>query len=94
MSFFIKQMIINKLRQISPKDILVYSDEYGFSINKEQANAIANYVRTKRINPFDKREREKMLRDLSEITDQHTAIKANKLFHELIKSYGLEHLFE
>ncbi|WP_096270603.1 DUF2624 domain-containing protein [Paucisalibacillus globulus] len=93
MSIFIKQMIINKMRQITPEDILIYSQKYGFVISQEQAIEISNYVRRKKLNPFDKREREKMLRDLSEITDRNTAIKANKLFYELIKSYGLEHLF-
>jgi hypothetical protein len=93
MSIFIKQMIINKMRQITTNDVLNYSKKYGFSINKEQAQAISNYVRKKRVNPFDKREREKMLQDLTDITDRGTALKANKLFHELIKSHGLEHLF-
>ncbi|WP_042145953.1 DUF2624 domain-containing protein [Paucisalibacillus sp. EB02] len=93
MSIFIKQMIINKMRQITPEEILDYSQKYGFVISMEQAIEISNYVRKKKINPFDRREREKMLKDLTEITDQKTAIKANKLFYELIKSYGLEHLF-
>jgi hypothetical protein len=94
MSIFIKQMIINKMRQITPEDVLIYSQKYGFVISREQAIEISKYVRRKKLNPFDKREREKMLKDLSEITDRNTAIKANKLFYELIKSYGLEHLFD
>ena len=93
MSMFIKQMIINKMRQISPGEVFDYARKYGFSISRDQAKAISNYVRQKRVNPFEKKERDKMLRDLSEITDRNTAIKADKLFHELIKSYGLEHLF-
>jgi hypothetical protein len=93
MSIFIKQMILTKLRQITPNEILEYSTKYGFQVTRQQAEQISNYVRSKRINPFDKKEREKMLLDLSEITDQQTAMKANQLFHELIKSYGLEHLF-
>ncbi|WP_339214644.1 DUF2624 domain-containing protein [Ornithinibacillus sp. FSL M8-0202] len=93
MSVFIKQIILNKMRQITAEDILQYSGEYGFTITRQQAEEIANYVHTKKINPFDKREREKMLHDLSEITDRQTALKADRLFHELIKSYGLEHLF-
>ncbi|GGA68494.1 DUF2624 domain-containing protein [Ornithinibacillus halotolerans] len=93
MSIFIKQIIINKMRHITTEDVAHYSKQYGFSISREQAQEISNYVRSKQINPFERREREKMLHDLSKITDRETAIKANKLFHELIKSYGLEHLF-
>ncbi|MFS0672829.1 DUF2624 domain-containing protein [Ornithinibacillus sp. 179-J 7C1 HS] len=93
MSIFIKQIILNKMRQITPEDVIEYSGQYGFSISRQQATDIATYVRTKRLNPFESKEREKMLQDLSEITDRQTALKANKLFHELIKSYGLEHLF-
>lgn len=94
MSFIVKQIILTKLKQISAEDILKYAGEYGFSISPAQAKQISNYVRSNRINPFDKKEREKMLRDLSTITDPQTAKKANQLFQELIKSYGLEDLFK
>ncbi|MEN2765969.1 DUF2624 domain-containing protein [Ornithinibacillus xuwenensis] len=94
MSFFIKQLILNKMRQLSPEEVLEYGKKYGFSISRQQAQDIASYVRRNNINPFDKRERKKMFNDLSQITNPETANKANQLFHELIKSYGLEHLFE
>lgn len=81
------------MRQITAEDILQYSGEYGFILTRQQAQEIANYIHNNKIDPFDKNEREKMLHDLSKITDRQTALKANKLFHELIKSYGLEHLF-
>ncbi|WP_047986306.1 DUF2624 domain-containing protein [Ornithinibacillus californiensis] len=93
MSIFIKQIILSKMKQISPSDVFHYSQEYGFTISRQQAQEISNYVRRNRVNPFERKEREKMLKDLSEITDRETAIKANQLFQELIKSYGLEHLF-
>lgn len=34
-----------------------------------------------------------MFRELARITDENTAKKAEKLFQETIKAYGLEHLF-
>ncbi|WP_010097015.1 DUF2624 domain-containing protein [Ornithinibacillus scapharcae] len=94
MSLFIKQIILNKMRQITPEDVYSNANQYGFTITKNQAVEISNYVRKNRVNPFNKRDREKMLYDLSQITDQETAMKANQLFNELIKSYGLEHLLE
>lgn len=94
MSLFIKQIILSKLRQITPEDVYSNASQYGFTITKNQAVEISNYVRSNRVNPFNARDREKMLYDLSQITDQETAMKANRLFHELIKSYGLGHLLE
>ncbi|GIO27562.1 DUF2624 domain-containing protein [Ornithinibacillus bavariensis] len=93
MSFFIKQIILTKMRQITSEDILKYAKEYGFNLSSEQAKEISKYVQGNRIDPFDKKERDKMLNDLSRITDPQTAKKANQLFHELIKSYGVEDLF-
>jgi ABC-type antimicrobial peptide transport system permease subunit len=93
MSFFIKQIILTKLRHITAEDIIKYAKEYGFKLSFEQAKEISNYVQRNRIDPFDKKELEKMLYDLSKITDPQTAKKANKLFQELIKSYGVEDLF-
>ncbi len=94
LSIFIKQIILNKFRNITPHEVYEYAHNYGFSITRQQAFDIATYVSTNRINPFEQKERDKMLKDLSKITDSETAAKANQLFHELIKSYGLEHLFQ
>ncbi|WP_368855436.1 DUF2624 family protein [Virgibacillus salexigens] len=46
------------------------------------------------VDPFSANGRAKMLRELAKITDIQTAKKAQKLFNELIQSYGLSHLFE
>ncbi|MGY0692903.1 DUF2624 family protein [Virgibacillus sp. FSP13] len=93
MSRFIKDLIANKITQLSPEELLHYSQQYGFSITNTQAKAITTYLKTHTIDPFHADGRAKMLQELARITDLKTAKKAQKLFNEIIKSHGLESLF-
>ncbi|MFD1412787.1 DUF2624 domain-containing protein [Oceanobacillus jeddahense] len=93
MSFFIKEMIKNKLRRLTSDEILHYSSEYGFSITRTQADQIVNYLRASSPNPFDQADRDRFMVELAKITDQKTAVAAQQLMDEVIKSYGMEHLF-
>lgn len=93
MSTFIKNLISQKISQLTPEEILTYSKQYGFSITNEQAKSITQYLQTHEIDPFSADHRITMLRDLAKITDQDTAKKAQKLFNEIVQSYGLESLF-
>lgn len=93
MSSFIKEFAKKKLKQLNHKDLLRYSAEYGFSLTENQAYNIIDYIKTNDFDPFEANERLKMLEDLAQITDEATAIKADRLFNELITSYGLDHLF-
>ncbi|MUK87109.1 DUF2624 family protein [Ornithinibacillus sp. L9] len=94
MSTFIKELIINKMKQLTPNEIRNYAKEYGFHISKNEAEEIAKYIKTKKIDPFNKKDHKKMLQELARITDTETAKKANKLFNEMVKAYGLESLFK
>ncbi|MCT1903899.1 DUF2624 domain-containing protein [Oceanobacillus sojae] len=93
MSFFIKEMIKNKLRKLTPGEILHYSSQYGFSITPAQADQIVNYLRASSPDPFNQADRDRFMTELANITDQKTALAAQQLMDEVIKSYGLEHLF-
>ncbi|MFD2759438.1 DUF2624 domain-containing protein [Lentibacillus juripiscarius] len=93
MSSFIKQFVKTKMKQLSADELLHYAHEYNFSISRKQANAITSYLQTHTVDPFSSRSRKKMFRELARITDENTAKKAEKLFQETIKAYGLEHLF-
>ncbi|MFC2948371.1 DUF2624 domain-containing protein [Virgibacillus sediminis] len=94
MSEFIAQLIRNKLRQLTAEEIGRYGAQYGFNITKAQANQIADYLRKHSYDPFNATDRRRMWKELAKITDQATAQKAQRLFHEIIRSYGVEHLFE
>ncbi|MFD2630845.1 DUF2624 domain-containing protein [Oceanobacillus kapialis] len=94
MSFFIKQMITAKLKQLTPSELLTYGKQYGFSITHDEAVSIANYLQTHSVDPFTENGRQSMLQALAKRTNTETAKKAHKLFRELITTYGLDHLFE
>lgn len=93
MSLFIKEIIKNKLNQISSLDLLYYGKQYGFSLTHTEANAITAYIQTNQPDPFDEKDRMVMFQELAEITDEATANKAQQLFQTLIRTYGLGHLF-
>ncbi|AXI09472.1 DUF2624 family protein [Oceanobacillus sp. 143] len=94
MSIFIKEMVKVRLKNLSTNDLLHYGKQYGFSISTAQAKAIIDFLKQNTLDPFIKQDREKMFSKLANITDNNTSKKAEKLFHGLIKSYGLEHLFQ
>ncbi|GAA0443212.1 hypothetical protein GCM10008983_20500 [Lentibacillus halophilus] len=94
MSTFIRQVVRNKLKRLTTDEILQYAHNYHFSVTRNQAEAITDYLQEHTVDPFSPHSREKMLQELARITDQHTADKAQKLFEKMIQSYGLEHLFQ
>ncbi|GAB3795460.1 DUF2624 family protein [Virgibacillus kimchii] len=94
MSIFIKEFVSRKLKQVSVEELLYYGKEYGFALNRQEAEEITAFLRTNSVDPFHLEGRRQMLQELARITDKKTAKKAQELFHELIKSYGLEHLLE
>lgn len=94
MSIFIKEMVKVRLKNLSTNDILFYGKQYGFSLSPSQAKAIIDFLKQNTLDPFIKQDRVKMFDQLARITDMNTAQKAEKLFYGLIKSYGLEHLFQ
>lgn len=93
MSIFLKEIIKNKLRKLTTEELLHYSSQYGFSLTNTQANQIVSYLRTSSPNPFDQADRDRFMMELEKITDPKTALAAQQLMDEVIKSYGLEHLF-
>ncbi|MFD2046083.1 DUF2624 domain-containing protein [Ornithinibacillus salinisoli] len=94
MSTFIKGLVISKMKQLTPEEIHAYGKDYGFTVTNKEARDIWNYLQNNKIDPFNKQDRNKMLKELARITNVETAKKANKLFQEIVKYYGLESLFE
>lgn len=94
MSSFVKQMVVKKIKSITPKELLAYSKEYGINITNKQAEEITTYIRKTTLNPLDEKDRLKLFKKLAQITDLQTAQKAQKLFSKLIKEYGVESWFK
>lgn len=94
MSYFIKEMVKTKLRQLTAGEILHYADQYGFSLTRDEATKIIHYIQTNDIDIFSKKGIDEAHDKIAAITNPQTAQKARALFEQLIKSYGLEHLFQ
>lgn len=93
MSIFLKGIITNKLKQLSPEEVTHYGHQYGFKVSKAEAKEITNYLKNHSIDPFSATDRKKAFQQLAQITSTETAKKAERLFVQLITSYGLESLF-
>ncbi|WP_407268406.1 DUF2624 family protein [Radiobacillus sp. PE A8.2] len=94
MNKIVHQMIVKKIKNLSSEEILTYSKQYDISINKQQAQAISSYVKKVELDPIIQADRMKMFKKLAQITDLDTAKKAQKLFNQLIKQYGVESWFQ
>ncbi|MFC3039078.1 DUF2624 family protein [Virgibacillus xinjiangensis] len=94
MSQFLAQLIRSKLRQLTAREIEHYGRQYGFPVDTVQAQQIADYLRNQTYDPLQSKDRQRMWKELARITDDATAQKAQRLFQELIRSYGVEHLFD
>ena len=93
MSKIMKEMITKKLKQTTPEELLHYSKQYGFSLSNTEAKQITDYLKTHPFDPFEESERIIFFRELTKITNITTTKKAQKLFGEIITSYGIKSLF-
>lgn len=93
MSKIMKDMIAKKMMNTSPEELLHYSKQYGFSLTYKEAKQITDYVRNNPFDPFNESARIHFFKELTRITDLSTTKKAQKLFGEIIKSYGIQSLF-
>jgi len=94
MSDFFKILIAKKLKQLTPEEVLYYGRQYGFNVSNQEAKNITNYLKATSLDPFNDKDRKKAFHKLSQITSPETAQKAEKLLIKLVKSYGLESLFD
>jgi len=94
MSTFVKELVKNKLKRLNEEKLLQYSSEYGFSITRKEAQEIISFLKTTSLDVFNKKDQEKMFKELAQITNPNTAAEAKKLLHEITASYGMEHLFK
>lgn len=84
MSIF--QNIINhKLNSITTDELLTYAGQYQISISRKEATQIANYLKGKKVNIFNDRERSQLIKELAKITNIQTAKEANRLLSSFTK---------
>jgi len=82
----IYEHIINqKIKTITPEELIAYGNQYNIPLTKEEAQKIIQLARKHKINVFDSTERVKWVRELAKITSPQTAKQANALFLKFMK---------
>ncbi|ENQ3079917.1 DUF2624 domain-containing protein [Bacillus cereus] len=81
----IQQFVNKKLNNMTSKELLKYSAEYGVPITNEQADKIVTLLQGKHINIYDDQERLQLLKQIAKVTSPATAQQINTLFQKLIK---------
>jgi Protein of unknown function (DUF2624) len=84
-----QQLIQQKIKMITPEELVSYSHDYGIPLTVEQAKKVLHIARTNKINVFDPQERKKWVKELAKITSPQTAKKANELFLKFINKKGI-----
>lgn len=81
----IQQFVNKKINNMTSKELLKYSKEYGVPITGEQADKIVTLIQGKHINIYDVQERLQLLKQIAQVTSPVTAQQINTLFQKLIK---------
>ncbi|WP_449536998.1 DUF2624 domain-containing protein [Ferdinandcohnia sp. Marseille-Q9671] len=78
----IYQQIINqKLKTLTPEDLMKYGQQYDIDVTKAQATNVLKLIRKrKNINIFNPEEKNQLLREIAQITSPEVARKLNQLF--------------
>lgn len=90
MNIFIKQIVQQKLKNITPKQLVAYSKEYDIPITQKEAESILKIAKESNLDPFDENDRLKIIKKVAKVTDMKRAQAANKLFLKLMKENNLD----
>ncbi|MEC1540236.1 DUF2624 domain-containing protein [Bacillus subtilis] len=77
-----QRIILQRLNQATPDDLLKYSKQYGISLTRSQAVEVANLLYGKNVNIFNESERMRLLKQVETITSKETAQTVNELFKQ------------
>ena len=84
MSIF-ESIINHKINTITGDELLKYAKQFNISVNRPQANKIAEYLRGKNVNIFDNGQRAALIKEIAKIVGPETAREVNKLFMSFSK---------
>lgn len=78
----IYQQIINqKLRSITPEELLMYARQYNIPVTREQAKNVIVLMKSKKsINIFNPEEKKQLLKEIAGATSPQIARQLNSLF--------------
>jgi hypothetical protein len=80
-----ENIVNHKVSNITGEELLKYAEPFKIEISKEEANKIAEYLRSKKVNIFNDRERVVLIKEIAKIAGPGTAKEVNKLFTLLTK---------
>jgi len=80
-----ENIVNHKINNITGDELLKYAEPFKLDINKKQADKIAQYLRSKKVNIFNDKERVNLIKEIAKVTGPETAKEVNKLFVLFIK---------
>lgn len=75
-----ENIVNHKVNNITGDELLKYAEPFKLEITKSQANKIAQYLRSTKVNIFDDKERVILIKEIAKIAGPETAKEVNKLF--------------
>lgn len=75
-----ENIVNHKVNNITGEELLKYAEPFKLEITKSQANKIAQYLRSTKVNIFDDKERVILIKEIAKIAGPETAKEVNKLF--------------
>jgi hypothetical protein len=78
--------IINyKLKTITGEELLKYANQFRIQLSKDDAQKIAQYLRSTKLNIFHDAERAQIIKDIAKISSPQTAREINQIFITFMK---------
>ncbi|MFP7297610.1 DUF2624 domain-containing protein [Neobacillus niacini] len=78
-------VINHKINTITGEELFKYAEQFNIRVNRQQANKVAQYLRGKKVNIFDDRERALLIKEIAKIAGPEVAREVNKLFVQFTK---------
>lgn len=80
-----ENIINHKVSTITGEELMKYASQFQISITRPQAKKIAEYLRGKKVNIFEDKERVALIKEIAKIAGPETAKEVNKLFIQFTK---------
>ncbi|MFC0612578.1 DUF2624 domain-containing protein [Scopulibacillus daqui] len=80
----IRQLVNQKINNVTPQELLKLSQQYGFDLSRAQADKISKMLRGKNIDIFNDQDRRQVLQNISVNIDRRLASEINRMFNEFM----------
>ncbi|WP_132743004.1 DUF2624 domain-containing protein [Scopulibacillus darangshiensis] len=80
----IKQLVNQKINNMTPDELLKVSRQYGLSLSRSQGAKVSGLLKGREVDIFDDHERKALLKTIAKNIDPGLAVSMNKLFNQFI----------